>query len=113
MSLKTTVDRIIETYGREVILRTYTTTTNDYGEEINSSYVDFIMKGVSTGTYGSNFLREMFGLVETSNFSLLISSDISVNVETDKFVIDGKELVPKNIRVIYYKDESVLKVVDF
>lgn len=109
MSLKDTLNRIIETYGEEIVHRTISSTTNDYGELVDEIATETTIKAIVGGSLDIYVLLEKYGISEDLSSTILISADVVVN-PTDIFVIDGKEIKPKNIRKVKYKGEHVLTI---
>lgn len=109
MSLKTTLDRIINIYGEDIVHKKISQTTNDYGELTDEIATEETIKAIVGGSVDRYVLQELFGISEDLSSSLLISADIQVD-PTDIFVLDGSEIKPKNIRKVKYKGEHVLTI---
>ena len=109
MSLKDTLNRIIENYGEDVVHRTITSTKNDYGELVDETATETTIKAVVGGSLDRYLLLERFGITEDLSSAIIISADVVIN-NTDIFVVDGSEIKPKNIRKVKYKGEHVLTI---
>ena len=109
MALKEIINRIIEKYGVDAVLRSYTTTTNDYGEVVDDSYTETNIKVVFFDNPKVSFLRQIFGLEGQNSQTYLIKADVLVD-ENSKIVIDGREYQINEVSSIHYKDQVVAQI---
>ena len=110
MGLKETISKIIDSYGEDVTHRQFTEVYNDYGELLDTTYTDTVIKAVIGGSLDLSFMREVYGFTDTLTSTILIKPEVVVD-PTDKFIIDGKEVEIKETRTIKYKGEAVVTII--
>ena len=109
MGLKEVISNVIDKYGFDAVLKSYTTTTNDYGEVVDDSYTETNIKVVFFDNPKVSFLRQIFGLEGQNSQTFLIKADIPVD-ENSRIVIDGREYQINEVSSIHYKDQVVAQI---
>ena len=109
MAIKDTIDNVIQKFGTPATLRTYTTTTNEYGEVIEDAYTEKFIYVIFFNNIKNSYLRQILGIIPTDNQEFLVSADETVD-ENSIVVVDGKEYHIKMVEKIYYKGTVVAQV---
>jgi len=110
MALKDTIDKLLQTYGVQATLRSYTTTTNEYGEVVNDAYTEKFIYLLFFNNITDSYLRDLFGISQTTTHDFLIGVDETVD-ENAILIVEGQEFNINSVEKIYYKGSAVAQIV--
>jgi len=110
MAIKTIVDNLIVKYGIKATLRTYTTTTNEYGEVVEDSQTEKFIYLIFFNNITDSYLRDLFGISQTTTHDFLTSVDEVVD-ENSILIVEGQEFHINSVEKIYYKGIPVAQII--
>lgn len=110
MTLKERIKNLIEKYGFIIEVGTVTTTTNEYGEELDQT-VNYIQEYAASNNTKTSFSLEQFGIKSDSVGELIVPFDTSITKDS-RIRYNNTEFKVSSIEPVWFKNEVVVYFVE-